>query len=736
MQFDAQKLIALGKSHALAVARKTRLRYVIAAVAVLIAWQVLDYLPNLFFDRKAFQAKLEEHLDASKLAISYQGIDVSLFQGVRIIGVRVSFDRDFSRGRYLLEAPAVYVRVPLGWVTPEGDWLAKSRIIIEEGKLGYWITADDADHTVLAQVRSVLQEKQQYHVECNNCRFFLNVKDNSYFQEITPVQKLHFTVRHAGKEVQSMVRYESTVIGDGDFFGKFAACDSAACDNLQGYWYFKPANLKMALLNSFQKEFDIASGVASGEIAFDRRLVPVTQQVKGKKVESHQAVSNFRMAMGTRDFSIRKDKTDWYRSQAFGIDTTMLIRGNSASGQVTAKLDDYNVQAEFEDVRGDALPEKYVFRVTPRRFGKKQLRLPAQMTLIGLKNFSINLSERRGSKYAKSEINLDIGDGSLQIGEPGKIPPLWLNEVRFDLADEKLSGAVRLAAGASAANLNLSGNVELYPVQFKPLKTALLRQSSDVEEKKIFSLRGRVLAPFSSDNIYWSDLKPFVNAWLDDYWREVQSGIQYSWLPSHLKRREYFVRFIQYLDFSMPIEVKNFQWGGQMPLKGNLYFAPAYSGGGFKLESADGQNSTNLTMSLGGDEPNSPYMTHDLRLNLTGGYDLLSPWFGEEFFDYYSSVEIVHINNFNGERPADHYLKSISATDIRFKRVRVGKWGRAQNLPLQWETVDIRTNRQNGVGIVMSVRAENDNNLLSGSGEYKLFDRQIDANLKYSMIMK
>ena len=50
---------------------------------------------EFFFDSRAFQARLEEHLDASKLAISYQGIDVSLFQGVRIIGVRVSFDRDF-----------------------------------------------------------------------------------------------------------------------------------------------------------------------------------------------------------------------------------------------------------------------------------------------------------------------------------------------------------------------------------------------------------------------------------------------------------------------------------------------------------------------------------------------------------------------------------------------------------------------------------------------------------------
>lgn len=736
MKFEPAPLLIHAQRLVATLRLRARLKYLIIAVSCVVLWQILDYLPNFFFDRKTFQARLEEHIDASKLAISYQGIDVSLFQGVRIIGVRVSFDRDFSRGRYLLEAPAVYVRIPLGWVTPEGDWLSKARIIVEEGKIGYWITSEGADQTMLTQVKSLLQDKLKYHVECHDCSFYLNVKDNSYFQEVTPVQKLHFTVNHAGKEVQTLVRYESSVIGDGDFFGKFAACDSMACDDLQGYWYFKPSNLKMALLNNFQKEFDIASGLASGEIAFDRTLVKKTQQVKGKPVETREAVSNFRVAMGTRDFSVRKDKIDWYRSAAFSIDTKMLVRGSSATGSAQATLDDYNVQADFEDLRPDALPEKYVFRVTPRRFGKKLLRLPSQLTLNGLRNFSINLSERRGNKYAKSEINLDISDGYLQIGDAGKIPPLMLPEVKFDLVNEKLSGVARVNSGFSTLAAQLSGNVDLYPVQFKPLTNAMLRQSKDAEEKKIFALRGTVLAPMSADNLYWSDLKPYVNAWLDDYWREVQAGIAYSWLPSHLKRREYYVRFIQYLDFSMPIDIKNFVFSSQMPLKGSLFFAPSYSGGGFRLASADGQNSTSLSLSMGGDEPNSPYMQHDLKLKLDGAYDLLTPWFGEDFFDYYSSVEIVHINNFNGERPADHYLKSNAATDIRFKRVRLGKWGRAQNLPLQWETVDIRTNRQNGAGVVTSIRAENDNNLLSGFGEYKLFDRQIDANLKYTMILK
>lgn len=736
MKFEPQKLINQIRAAASALNLRARLKYLIALIACIVSWQVLDYLPNLFFDSKAFQARLEEFLDSSKLAISYQGIDVSLFQGVRIIGVRVSFDRDFSRGRYLLEAPAVYVRIPLGWVTPDRDWLSKARIIIEEGKIGYWVTSDNADQTMLGQVRSVLQEKLQYHVECHDCRFYLNVKDNSYFQEITPVEKLHFTVKHAGKEIQALVRYESSVIGDGDFFGKFAACDTLACDDLQGYWYFKPAGLKMALLNNFQKDFEIASGAASGEIAFDRTLVSRTQQVKGKAAQVREPVSNFRMAMATRDFSVRKEKIDWYRAEAFGIDTKMLIRGSSATGHARATLDGYDVQAEFDDLRADALPEKYVFRVTPRRFGKKVLTLPAQLALTGLNNFSINLSERRGNKYAKTEINLDIADGALQIGEPGKMPPLGLPEVRVDLVNEKLSGVVRLSSGSSDATAALSGGLELYPVQFKPLTSALLRQSKDVEERKIFSLKGTVQAPLTADYLYWTDLKPYVNAWLDDYWREVQNGIQYSWLPSHLKRREYFVRFIQYLDFSMPIEIRNFVWSGQVPLKGSLFFAPMYSGGSFRLATADGQSSTSVSLSMGGDEPNSPYMTHELRLKLDNVYELLLPWFGEDFFEYYSSVDINYINHFNGERPADHYLKSNSATDIRFKRVRLGKWGRQQNLPLQWETVDIRTNRQNGLGAVSSIRAENDNNLLSGFGEYKLFDRQIDANLKYTMIMK
>jgi hypothetical protein len=308
--------------------------------------------------------------------------------------------------------------------------------------------------------------------------------------------------------------------------------------------------------------------------------------------------------------------------------------------------------------------------------------------------------------------------------------------VQLNLSNEKLSGQVRAYAGASLFRADLSGAVELYPVQFVPLPDALLREVADAEERTIFSLRGKVSCPLTIDTLYWADIRPYVDAWLKDYWEEVQEGIQYSWLPSQLRRREYFVRFIQYLDFSMPIDIKRFVWSAEMPLKGNFYFSPLYGGGGFKLESPDGKNSTSLVISYGSNEPNAPYMSHNLNLNLDYAYELLSPWFGEDYFEYFSSAQIVHFNNFMGERPADHYLKSVSVTDMRLTRVRLGKWARAQALPLQWETVDVKTNRSNGYGAISLIRAENDNNILTGYGEYRLFDRQIDTSLKYSVQMR
>lgn len=714
---------------------RSQLRTLIIVLSALGLWQVLDLMPYFFFNIRAFQARLDEYIDSSRLAISYQGIDVSLFRGVRVIGVRVSFDRDFSHGRYLLEAPAVYIRKPLSFVrADDAAWAGSARVIIEDGKIGYWITSDSADRELIQQVRNLLQENRQYHIECDNCRFNLNVKDNSYFQEVTPVQRLQFTLSHGGKEVQALVRYESSVIGDGDFFGRFAACSTQQCDDLEGYWYFKPTKLKLALLNNFQKDLDINSGIASGEVAFDRKLVATTKKVRGKDIQVREAMSNFRMAIESRDFAVRKKKQNWYDVKAFSVDTRMQIRGNSSTGYVRASVDDYDVQAEFEDLRPDALPEKYFFRVEPRLFGKRTLKLPAQRILTGLRNFSINLTERRGNKYAKNEMNLDITDGSFVAGE--KLPPVLLPSVQMALSNEKFTGQLRAYSGASSLSADLSGYLELYPVQFVPMNSALLREAADAEERKIFSLRGKVSSPLVIEKLLWSDLRPFVDAWLDDYWEEVQEGIQYSWLPSHLRRREYFVRFIQYLDFSMPIEIKHFDWGGQMALKGNLFFSPLYGGGGFKLESADGKNSTSLTVSFGGDEASAPYMTHDMKLNLDNAYELFVPWFGTEYFEYFSSIQLVHINNFMGERPADHYLKSTSATDMRLSRVRLGKWARAQTLPLQWETLDIRANRSNGYGAVSSIRAENDNTILSGYGDYKLFDRQIETNLKYGVLMR
>ncbi|MBX3721505.1 MAG: hypothetical protein KF713_06680 [Turneriella sp.] len=737
MRFDRAAVLGAARARVAAFATRRVLRSALVVITAVLLWFIADALPSFFFNSKAFQARLNEVIDASGVAISYQGVDVSLFRGIRIIGVRVSFDKDFSRGRYLLEAPAVYIHVPFGFPNAaDRDWLSRARIIIDEGKVGYWLTADAADKDILAQVRKLMQENLSYHVECDDCRFTLNVKDNSYFQEVIPVQGLYFTLHHAGKELQALVRYESSTIGDGDFFGKFKACVSLQCDDLEGYWYFKPTGLKTVLLNNFQKEYDITSGVLSGEVAFDRNLVEAERKVGGKTEKFREPVSNFRMAMAARDFTISKKKREWYHSDSFAIDTKMLIQGQSSTGYVRAALESYNINAEFEDLRPDALPEKYTFRIEPKLFGKKLLRLPAQKKLYGLTNLAINLSGRNGNKYAKTEMNLDIVDGGFSVGDERSVPTIRIPEAHLALANEKLSGEIKAASGLSQLAVSAQGALELYPVAFKPRLNALMREHGRVPEQKIFALRGRVSAPLVSENLYWNDLKPYVNYWLDEYWEEVREGMHYSWLPSHLKRREYFVRFFEYMDFAMPIEIKNFDWGQKTPLKGELYFAPQYSGGTFRLSSADGKNWTSLSASYAGDEANSPWFTHNLRLNLDGGYDLLKPWFGGDYFEHFSGFEIVHDNNFNGERAADHYLKTMSVTDIRLKRVRLGAWARAQQLPLQWETVDVRTNRSNGFGAVTQVRADNENTVFSGSGEYKLFDRILETNLKHTILIK
>jgi hypothetical protein len=87
------------RDSAMRLLKRARLRYALGLLFLLGVWQIVDYLPRLFFDTRAFQAKLDEFLDTGRLAISYQGIDVSFFKGIRIIGVRVSFDAHYHRRR-------------------------------------------------------------------------------------------------------------------------------------------------------------------------------------------------------------------------------------------------------------------------------------------------------------------------------------------------------------------------------------------------------------------------------------------------------------------------------------------------------------------------------------------------------------------------------------------------------------------------------------------------------------
>lgn len=739
MQFDWVKLrsraiTTVVEARAL-VARpehRGRIRLGLALISVWLLWQGIDVAPRLFFDTRKFQAALEANIDQSRLAISYQGFDISFFRGIRIIGLRVSFDRDFSRGRYSVEAPFAYVKLPMStlWGGAEASF-SDARLTLEAATLSYWITSDAGDREFLVQFREILQLTRRYHLECNDCHFQLNVKDNSYFREITPVEKLFFTLRHDGKEVQALVRYESSILGNGDFFGKFAACDSNECNNLEGYWYFKPAGLNVSVFNNFQKSYTLADGLASGELAFDRRVQKAKNLVRGKEVDESQVLSNFRMALVTQNLLIQQKKQDWYRAKTLAVDAKMQVKNFSASGAVDMILDGHTLHVDFDGLRGDALPEKYAFRIQPKLFSDKPLELPGQISLTGLKNFSVELAGKRNERYSQTDASFELSDAVLRIARPGGPLDVKIPVAQVKLSQENLTGNVTLQGGTSSVTGILSGVVRLAPVAFRPLADPLLRERAGAAEQKIFTLQGKIVLPLVSENIFWKDVKPFINAWLDDYWREVESGIQYSWLPSNMVRREYFVRFVQNLDFSMPIEIKNFEWSQKTPLKGLLYFSPAYAGGGIKLETPDGLNSNQVTFSFG--QENAPWVTHSLQLNLPESYDLLTPWFGRDFFEHFSSVSINHQNNFYGERPADHYLKSESGTQLKFKRLRLGPWARAQNLPLQWETAELQLNQSGGQGRILTLTAGSESNSIYGYGDYRLFDRQVETTLKYTL---
>ncbi|MBV6492740.1 MAG: hypothetical protein LDLANPLL_00737 [Turneriella sp.] len=737
MGFDPKTLRPWVEERLKALLTRARIKIIILFSLLIVLFLIADALPSFFFNKKAFQQRLNEAIDSSALAISYQGVEVSLLRGVRIIGLRVSFDNEFARGRYLLEAPSVYLRKTIFFSPASAaDAFANARVIIEGGKLNYYVTADDSDREVLTEVRRLLQKNLNYHVECNDCNFTLHVKDENYFQEITPVKTVYFTVRHSGQEIETLLRYESSAIGDGDFFGKFKSCASSECTDLEGYWYFKPIGLKAPLFNNFQKKYHIQSGIVSGEIAFDRNLIHTEITKRGKTEIVKKPISNFHLSASAKNFVLTQKKQEWYRADSFSINTKMLIEGVSATGYARAALDDYNVNVEFEDLRPDELPAKYSFRVEPQRFSNKTIHLPTHKKITGLENLEVNLSGRKGDKYTKAEANIKISDGNFYLTDENKLPAIKINTAEFSLSEEKLTGTINAAFGASPINFETSGSLELYPVSFKPRIDSLMREHGDVPEQKIFALRGRLTSSLKSPQISLDDVKPFINYWLDDYWQNVREGMHYSWMPSHFKRREYFVRFFQYMDFSMPITIENFDWGEKTPLKGELFFAPQYTGGVFRLSSADGKNWTNISMSYGGDETNAPWYTHNLRLDLKNGYELLRPWLGNDFFEYFSGVELALDNNYNGERDADHYLKATSVTDLVLKRVRLGKWARKKELPLQWDTISVRANRSNGFGTISSVRAENENTIISGYGDYKLFDRELETNLKNTITIK
>ena len=700
------------------------------ALFFVILLQIVNISFGLIFDNVKVRHRIDDLIDKSNLAISYQGIEFSIFNGLRIIGAKVSFDSDFSRGRYFLDAEEVYLR---GSVLALYNFNIENpeqlRVVFNRTKFSVWMQDASDGEFIKEKIKAIFYQNFKVHSECHDCEFEFNYKGNQYKKETTLITNLNFSFIKNIEALDMYLTYRDSSMGNANVTLHSPLQGDGEC--IRGASALIELNsFPVAAMNYFQSNYQFISGKFSGGFFVNQKTCKasdLTKKSESVKTEL-KAQSNFKF----ENIQIANEKQAWYDAKLIAGKFTYGKIDDTATANISATIDNYQVNLAFDNLTEKKIPTHALLTVTPLGDAKNYLTLPGGVKINGVKELKFELGEPSYNTYKKSELKFEILDGEIYEIAAGYRYSIKLSKLVAQLKDSQFNLETNGSIEGESFSATMQGALGIIPISYTPIPDIVSRRTFG-EEIKIIALKSKLMGGIKIPRLKWQNFIPWIRWYQNEYWVRVRKWMQYSWLPSKVREREYFVRFIENMDVILNIEIENLIFEQTMPLKGYFFMSPGYANAGLTLESPDKAISNKFVVSY---FMNEPYFQHEIRLDLKQGYSILSPFLNTEQIEYFSSVQLAMIDNYSGERVADHYLKSATGGQLRLTKVRLGKYAEENFLPRQWNILEIHYNNMNSRGQITQFKAENDNQIMVGYGDYKLFDKNLFLNLKHNVYMK
>lgn len=673
-------------------------KQIIITFTGLLVFSVLVYLPELFFSLNFNRADVKKKIDAyfkdRLLQVSYDGVAAGFYTGVKLINFRISAEDDFSRGRYLLRADSISLASPFTF-----KYSKPENLTVESGIWRVYINDYEENALVMKQLTNwFLKSREKLSIDLDTSTLYIHFEGRGYAKDIWQIQNIDGHILNKADHLIMNLTYHDTEWGKAALHYKSEECNKKRCDLVGGSIGWQGKGLSLKFIRLFYPELEILSGNVKGQMAV-------------KSPQADVSVASFSADIEVSDLQIRREQQPFIQ-----IDNGLFrLKGQSTTDETDiegeGKLSGYSWQLKLKQKKKSALPESFIFSVVPGDDQRQKLNLPYGSELTGLDKLKIDLkkgSRNRGDLTARLQINNGIF-------LPGRYDiPVKINNVDIQINKNKLESITQIEYLKSDMQVQLSGDFTPVASSYRETNTPLFRGfDSDPVPIMVFNsdLNGRV----NSSTLILSDLNPLIAYIYEKYTLEIIYGFQKNWLPSRIRDREWFHRYIRYLDFKTALNINLLYYSktGKMALNGET--GTRGESFYFDISDKDGTNSFNFVYSYTG---NLPYISGKAELSLDSQPVLPPIIMQDALVKKYKTVKIDYDFKSLGEWPVDIYLYYTSRGDYTYTEAIPVEELRPEGVSEVWNTLSFSARRKSDTGYISGIRAENGNVIMTGSGRW------------------
>jgi len=692
------------------------------------------FIPEIFIaytiDKKIIKQEIKNFLSKSSLAISYDGLSVSAYQGIALYQVRISAEKDFSRGRTFLYVPELII--PVSFSDLYNKKLKYFNIEIINSVIELWIEKKVVVKDLSMQIQQWIKNFENIRINIKNSKLQLNLRKSSYEKEKWTFNNFSAKIYRKENNFRFSANIDDEKWGNLNLHFKPLKCFIQKISNL-------PSDLKI-INTSINKEKNSTCKWWMGSYKIKTMHFPMSKvswwldnwKLKKGRLDSHFNIlfrnkskykNKFNLEVQSKGNLLFNNlyinrKLNKKKESIFLSDFTCSVNINYHSFNSISSLD---LEGKINDHIFNYHHKKNEFKLwadeiklnvsNPKKIDTP-LQLPYNIKLTGLKTFSFHLeNSKQIVPYRHLNAKLIINEGRINfLKYKVDIPHL-----SFNIDKDKYNLIAKTLYKKSDLNFDLKGY--LRTIQYEFVKSLFFSYTSSTRVQRTQSVFffSNHTGSIHSNTIYGTDFQEIYNNAYDSWHNLSLQGNNAPHRSNNIHQVKIFQDFFAQAAANIQVKINNWVWNNKekYSAQGNLFYKNKIFS--FKIKD-ETENHLKIDCNFVGNYPAYQFNT---KIKLNDGYAYFRLFYPTKIIKDFDGIDIEYKFHSSGVWAYTIYHALKSEGFVKLSNVKLGSYFTGDRLPEKWNELSFRVKRYGIQGYLYDISAENNTSELRGQGRWK-----------------